>query len=379
MRRLICLSIALALAPALKADERPSVGLTSAKAGESPGVEVAALPKDLHAKAKADKFTDKQWHPFIRVVVGGGTQEDVLNRPAMAGTYTLTATGVRFDPQFPLVPGREYVAIVHDLPNGRPALHTLSLPKPPPGPRAALTAVYPSANRLPENTLRLYLHFSGEVARGDVYRHLKLVRDDGVEVKDPFLELGEELWSNDGTRLTVLFHPGRVKRNLVPREQEGPILEEGRSYTLSVSGKWEDTEGRPIVAAVKKTFSVGPPDDQPVDLEDWAIMAPRANSDSPLIVKLAKPLDHGLLNRTLSVIDAAGNDVPGELTVGGGERVVTFAPAKPWGKGEYRLRAESRLEDVCGNRVGEPFEVDVFKPITPRIEAKYADRKFTAR
>src|SRR5262249_16853144 len=159
--------------------------------------------------------TDKEWHPIFRVVVAGGTNEEVLARPAVAGTYTLTETGVRFDPQFPLTPGREYVAILYDDPKGKPILAKLALPKPPPGPRVAITAVYPSSNRLPENTLRLYIHFSGEVARGDVYRHLKLVRDDAVEVKEPFLELDEELWSADGTRLTVLFHPGRVKRGLV--------------------------------------------------------------------------------------------------------------------------------------------------------------------
>ena len=379
MRFLLCLPLALTLALTLRADERPSVGLVTPKGGGAPAVEVIGLPKEMHARLKAAKLADKDWHPVVRVVVAGGTNEELLARPAMAGTYTLTATGVRFEPQFALVPGREYVAIVHDIAGGKPMLATLSLPKPPPGPRVGITAVYPSANRLPENTLRLYLHFSGEVARGDVYRHLKLVRDDGVEVKEPFLELDEELWSADGTRLTVLFHPGRVKRGLVPREQEGPILEEGRTYTLSVSGKWEDTEGRPILAGFQKTFTAGPPDDQPIDLAHWALVPPRANSDAPLIVKLHKPLDHGLLNRAVWVEDVDGKHVPGTLTVGGGERVLTFAPEQPWKRGEYKLVAQTRLEDVCGNRVGEPFEVDVFKPVTPKIETKTADRKFTVR
>jgi hypothetical protein len=379
MRFLLCLPLALALTHPLRAEERPSVGLTNAKAGEAPAVEVIALPKEMHARLKAAKLTDKQWHPIFRVVVAGGTNEEVLARPPLAGTYTLTATGVRFDPQFPLVPGREYVAIVHDIPGGKPMLARLSLPKPPPGPRVSVAEVYPSSNRLPENTLRFYIHFSGPVARGDVYRHLKLVRDDGVEVKEPFLELPEELWANEGDRLTVFFHPGRVKRGLVPREEDGPVLEEGRTYTLTISGKWEDTEGRPIVAAFKKTFTAGPPDDHPVDLANWSLVPPRADSDTPLIVKLSKPLDHALLSRVVWVADAAGKKVPGTLTVGGGERVLTFVPAKPWARGEYRLVADTRLEDVCGNRVGEPFEVDEFKPVTPKLETTTAERKFTVR
>ena len=45
MRYLLCLSLTLtpALTLTAKADERPSVGLTSAKKGESPGVEVRDL------------------------------------------------------------------------------------------------------------------------------------------------------------------------------------------------------------------------------------------------------------------------------------------------------------------------------------------------
>ncbi len=146
--------------------------------------------------------------------------------------------------------------------------------KPPPGPRVGVVAVFPSANRLPENTLRFYVQFSGPVARGDVYKRVKLVRDDGKAIALPFLEIDEELWSPDGTRLTLLFDPGRVKRGLVPREEEGPILEEGRRYTFEVEASWKDLEGRPILASHKKTFDVFAPDDAPVWPDEWALVAP---------------------------------------------------------------------------------------------------------
>jgi hypothetical protein len=375
------LSVVLLLAlvaPPVRADE-PTAKLVSAKPGDPPVVEATGLPKELLARLAAAKPAAKELAAVFRVAVAGGTADELLARPALAGTYDLTPAGVRFDPQFPLVPGRDYVAILHPDPKGKPVLVTLSLPKPTPGPRVALAAVYPSADRLPENTLRLYLQFSGPVARGNVYRHLKLVRDDGVEVKEPFLELPEELWSADGNRLTVFFHPGRVKRGLTPREEDGPILEEGRGYTLTVSGKWEDEDGRPLAAEFKKAFRAGPPDDDPVDLAEWSLVAPRSGGDTPLLVRLPEPLDRALLARMVWVEDAAGKRVPGELSVGGGERVLTFVPKGPWAKGEYRLVADTRLEDVCGNSVGKAFEVDVLGPVTPRIEAKTADRKFTVR
>ena len=125
----------------------------------------------------------------------------------------------------------------------------------PPGPQTVRPADRPARrppSRLssrpriscPENTLRLYVHFSGQMTRGNIYRHVKLIRDDGREVKRPFLELDEELWSSDGLRATLFFDPGRVKRELVPREQDGPILEEGHSYALVFSREWKDAEGR---------------------------------------------------------------------------------------------------------------------------------------
>src|SRR5262245_48062787 len=191
MRFPLCLSLTLALTLPAAAQEAK---LVSAKPGDAPAVEVT-LPKETVAKLKAAKLTDKQWHDVFRVVVAGGKPEELLARPALAGTYTLTDTGVRFEPQLPLVPGLEYRAVVDNKPGA-----TLSILKPPPGPRVAISAVYPSGNRLPENALRWYVHFTGPVARGNVYRHFKLVRDDGVEVMSPFLELPEELWSPDGTR-----------------------------------------------------------------------------------------------------------------------------------------------------------------------------------
>lgn len=376
MRYLLCLPLAFTLVLPLRAAE---IKLVAAKPGDSPAVEATGLPKEALARLKGAKLTAKDWPEVFRVVVAGGTEEELLARPPLAGTHTLTDNGIRFEPQFPLTPGREYVAILKTDANAKPTRTTLSLPKPLPGPRVAITAVYPSANRLPENTLRLYLHFSGEVARGGVYRHLKLVRDDGVEIKEPFLEVDEELWSADGKRLTILFHPGRVKRGLVPREQEGAILEEGRTYTLSISEKWEDTEGRPLRAGFKKTFTAGPPDDAMVDPGSWAMMTPRAGSDAPLIIRLAKPLDHAMLGRVVWVADSAGNAVPGEMTVGGGERVLTFAPKAPWARGEYKLVTDTRLEDVCGNSIARPFEVDVFRPVTSKIEVKTHERPFRVR
>ncbi|HXD86236.1 MAG TPA: hypothetical protein VN641_07065 [Urbifossiella sp.] len=366
---------------ALTAAADPQAKMAAARVGDPAAVEIVGLAPKLLEAIRAAKPTAAELAKACRLTVGAAKADGV----AVAGTWSVAANGLRFEPQFPLVPGVKY-KIACDfakLPRlavaAEPLAISLTIPKPPPGPPVSVAAVFPSGDRLPENTLRWYIHFSGPMSRGDIYRRIKLVRDDGVEVVRPFLELDEELWSTDGLRVTVLFHPGRVKRELVPREEEGPILEEGRSYTLTISREWKDSEGRPLAAEFKKTFRAGPPDDEPIDPSTWTLIPPRADSDAPVILRLAKPLDRALLASTISVVDSAGQPVAGQVTVGGGERVVTFAPKQSWQRGEYRLRVEHYLEDSCGNRVGESFELDTTQPMPKKPSPKSAERPFTVQ
>src|SRR5829696_3436142 len=302
----------LAFALTATGAEPPAVKLVSAKPGDPPVIEITGIAKgDLTAVADA-KLTPAEWPKVARLVVDNGKPEEVAKKPPVAGDWSVKGDALRFEPLFPLAPGVNYrvfcdlSAIPRTKHKGDAFSLTVGIPKPPPGPRVQVLSVYPSTNRLPENTLRFYIHLSGPVTRGDIYKRFKLVRDDGKEVLLPFLRLDEELWSADGLRLTLLFDPGRVKRGLAPREEHGPILEEGRSFTFTIDPNWQDAEGRPLLAEFKKSFSVLAPDDEPVAPENWKLVAPRGGSDAPLLVRLAKPLDHALLGRMLWVTDAAG-------------------------------------------------------------------------
>ena len=48
-------------------------------------------------------------------------------------------------------------------------------------------------------------------------------------------------------------------------------------------------------------------------------------------------------------------------------------------RGAYKLVIDASLEDVCGNRVGEPFELDVLRPIPLKPEVKLAERAFAVK
>jgi hypothetical protein len=344
-------------------------------------VRLAGLSKESVAGFVESKPDAAKWQALFRIAVAGGT--DTAARPAMLGSYRVDDGAVLFTPRFPLVPGTSYQATFdpNRLPGGaggKPVSVILSIPKPD-APPAAVTTVYPSAGTLPENTLRLYVHFSAPMSRGDVYQYFKLVRSDGTVVRYPFLELGEELWNPDRTRFTLLFDPGRIKQGLVPRQEMGPAIEAGKSYTFAIDKAWKDGNGREMKASYKKTFKVGKPDDTPIDPENWKLTVPASGGAGPLGVAFPKPLDRALLDTMVWVTDAAGKRVEGAIAVSDKETKWAFVPRKPWAAGKYRLVVDTNLEDVCGNRVGTPFEIDVFKTPTLRLEVKTVSRAFAVR
>ena len=79
-------------------------------------------------------------------------------------------------------------------------------------------------------------------------------------VQWPFLELGEELWNQDMTRLTLFTDPGRIKRGVKPLEETGSSQEEGKDYELIISDQWKDAKGTPMASSFRKSFRVGPLD-----------------------------------------------------------------------------------------------------------------------
>ena len=294
--------------------------------------------------------------------------------PPIAGTLRRSDADLVFTPKYPLVPGLEYRAVLdRGQLSSSPAkviTERFHLDQLPAGLPTAVTQIYPTIDRLPENQLKFYLRFSQPMCRGEAYQHVRLLDESGRPVDGAFLELGEELWDGDQQRFTLLFDPGRVKRGLKPREDLGPVLVEGRSYILQVDAKWRDAEHRALVKPVEKQFSVGKPDETPIDPLTWKIVVSPAGSTEPLAVRFGEPLDIALLERMVWIDDASGQKVAGKITTAEHQSVWKFTPQSPWGAGSYQLVADTRLEDLAGNSIGRAFEVDEFAPVKTKIESQ---------
>ena len=332
-------------------------------------------PADLTVLAKSN-LTQNEYSRFFTVHVEQSPSSGSAP-PQLLGDYRVVAGMLRFQPRFPLIEGVRYraefepaaLAQLIDVGTGKykRAESVVHFPKTPATPSTFVAKVYPSSNQLPENQLKFYLHFSAPMSRGEAYEHVHLFNAAGKEIELPFLDLHEELWDREGKRFTLFFDPGRIKRGLKPREEVGPALEEGRRYTLVVDASWPDSEGNPLKEALRKTFDVGPPDDNPPDPKTWKLAAPKAQTREPLAVQFPKPMDHAMLERVLQVArDSAA--VPGRIEIGEHEMVWRFTPTQPWTTGGYQLAVATALEDLAGNSIGKPFEIDVFRPIQQKVE-----------
>jgi hypothetical protein len=352
----------LLLLLALSADPKaPAIRVAGGKA-----VEATGLPDSFKHK------TLEEWAAALRVVLADNADT------ALLGTHTLADGTLKFEPRFPFVPGVKYRAIA--TVDGRESTHDFALAKPKVEP-GRVSAIYPSGDKLAENTLRFYIHFSKPMAKGDIYKHVVLRNDtDRKIVELPFLELEEELWTLDQTRVTFLIDPGRIKREVRPRIDLGPTLEEGKTFTLTVAKAWKDADGEPLTVEFRKTFTVGKSDREAIDPEKWTFKEPKSGGRDALTIAFGKPLDSGLAQRLIQVEDAAGKTVTGTIALGKNESEWTFTPTKPWPAGNYALRIATHLEDPSGNRVGEPFEVDLLEPVgKPADTATSVTRAFAVK
>ena len=66
----------------------------------------------------------------------------------------------------------------------------------------------------------------------------------------------------------------------------------------------------------------------------------------------------------------------GKVSLGAAETTWRFTPMSPWQGGRYRVIVGTELEDLSGNSVARPFEVDAAGPISTRVTAKTVELPF---
>jgi hypothetical protein len=328
-------------------------------------VEVIGIDANSLHELRGVDWPPERWHQLLSIRVEQGDLFADVGLPPVQGKHAVTDYTLRFEAQFPLQAGVHYRAVFHPdkLPGAVTGAAPISivchLPVSTASPTTVVAHVYPSGDLLPENLLKFYIHFSAPMSRGNVYDHIRLREESGRYVDLPFLELGEELWDPSMKRLTLFIDPGRIKRGVQPLEELGPALEQGKSYVLEISRIWKDAAGIPLKADFRKTFKVGPPDRQPPDPALWRIHPPKSETRDPLLIAFPKPMDAALARRMIQVTLEKGQPLLGEVALEDEEKRWLFTPVSPWRRGAFQLLIQTTIEDLAGNNIGKPFEVDL--------------------
>ena len=224
-------------------------------------------------------------------------------------------------------------------------------PAPPPG----VEAVYPTADTLPENVLRMYVTFSTPMKVQGNLERIALLDPGGNEVEGAIFNNAYELWDHDQKQWTLIFDPARIKTGLVAHETLGRVLVPGHTYQLVIRDL-EDVNHRPMVQPYIKHFHVAAADTTPPDIDLWDITAPQAGSLLPLVVTFPDIIDWFSLQQRLVLIDRSKDAVRGQVAVGTNETVWLFRPEDPWVAGEYTLYINTRLADPAGNNLNGLFD-----------------------
>ncbi len=359
--RFCLIGLFLAGAACSSAPSVPQIRLDTTNA-QQPAVEVTGVSRrDLSALSKAN-LTGEEWSALMRVSVKRGAAQPGEEPLPVAGRYAI-AGSVRFVPLFPLDAGREYDVVFDPsrvardgVPRMPATMAVISLPAVVQVPSTVVAAVYPAGDVIPENLLRMYVQFSGPMGQQGGLEHVVLLDARGRELPDALLPLDTELWNGDRTRFTLLFDPGRVKRDILPNRRMGRPLHAGDRITLVVKKDWLDARGVPLASEFRREYRVGAADERALDTAAWRVAPPPAGARDPLTVTFPEALDHGLLQRALGVT-RAGAPVPGEPRIENGATRWLFVPRDAWQAGDYTLVVLPILEDVAGNRIGRRFEV----------------------
>jgi hypothetical protein len=294
--------------------------------------------------------------------------------PALLGAYARDGATVVFTPRFPPAPALRLRA-VYQPPIGKPVVAWFGgVPEPERLPTTRVLSVTPSAAVWPENILRLYVSFSAPMRIGEAWEHIRMLDADGRPMGGLFVEIDQELWDPAGQRLTVLFDPARIKRGLVDHINEGPPLGLGERCTLEIDAFWRDAEGALLAEPFTKTIEVGPPLRSALDPGAWRLTPPATPAD-PLVVEAPHPLDAALARRAFTV-RRGETTIDCEVELEQNETRLVIQPERPWEKGAHVLMADPVLEDICGNRIGRPFDIDRADPAQADAEAHGAELPF---
>lgn len=305
-------------------------------------------------------------HSVKVIIAGSKAAQGIL------GNFTLTDDIVLFEPLIPLSPGLSYDILQDDKLIGQIKIPVNAHEEAP-----KLVSIYPDQDTLPENLLKIYLHFSKPMRTGHSLDNIYILDGHKDTMRKVFLDLQPELWDTTRTVLTLWLDPGRIKRGLVLNKELGNPLKKAETYQLVILSKWKDNAGLSLVKEYTKQFTAGARDEQSPDIRKWKLSAPKAGTSEALIINTLEPLDHYLLQESIGIFDGH-KMIYSTSKISEHGKVLTIVPIAPWEPHAYKIRVLARLEDLVGNNLNHVFDRDITKDKQQRNQGYY-ERSFEVK
>ena len=345
----------------------PSIKFNPGQSKDRPAtIDVGPFPSAVLSKVKVANLSLRKFMEFFIVYVADTDSDPV----AMLGSYAISDKSIIFTPRFPLMAKVAYAARFDregfakkyqpDVGGGERLLILQFTVQTAQNDLAAkIIRIYPSANVLPANQLKIYIHFSAPMSFGDAYDHIHLLDEDGNPVPRPFFVFDQELWDKTHERFTLLFDPGRIKREIQSNIDLGAPLIAGKKYKLVIDKAWRDGAGNPLHSDFVKEFIVTGDERSRLDSRNWKIDAPKAGTVEPVKLKFDRTMDHALLQSMIAIFDSNGKQIEGRIDISEGETQWSFTPFDLWKMSDYAIRINSLVEDLAGNNLKNAFDVDL--------------------
>ena len=278
------------------------------------------------------------------------------SRTPIVGEYRIIENALTFRPLIAFTHGLKYEVWLSNK-----LLSEIEIPRNETHDAPMVISIYPTADVLPQNLLKIYIAFSKPMQEGQALQNIAVIKNRKDTIPSIFLDLDQELWNKERTMLTVWLDPGRIKRDLQPNLKMGSPLQQGAPYQILIKNDWRDAEGVSLASTYQKEFLVESRDSLSPDPGRWTIHAPESGSSQTLRIDLHETLDYVLLKNTVSISDSKGNIVNGIIKPEAEETILSFTPSVSWSAGEYTIEIESRLEDLAGNNLNRLFDKDLTK------------------
>ena len=253
-------------------------------------------------------------------------------------------------------------------------LHAFQIPPPQSAEPLELT-VFPSADTLPANLLKMYFQFSEPMKQLRSERFVFLLNEKGDTLQEVFQALHPELWNEAGDRLTLWIDPGRVKRDLIRNQNLGAPFESGKNYRLIVSNRWRSLSENSFEVDFEKTFFISSADRKKINPKQWLVEVPAAQSTDPLKIHFGESLDWVVAKENIWVINDSGEEITAMVSTLDREAALSIIPSDPWNAGLHKIQIDPKVADLAGNNLNRLFDED----LENRSEKSVRELEFVVR